>query len=112
MERRVTEKYVTKYDKIILNQPLAHGKVLQQIYDKSDRGWVLSYNSDSVHHVCPFDGIFRDCKECGLLDDDFDTTYCTDKTQIISTAALIGRINDCLNADLKVDFLYKEDLFE
>ena len=115
IKKRVTERYVSKYDTIILNQPLAHGKVLKQIYNKfggGDKRWMVSYDSNSVYHICPFDGVFRDCKECGINDEDFDVTFCTNKTQAVTTAALIERINDCLNAGLDVNFYYNEDFID
>jgi hypothetical protein len=109
MARRITKDYIEKYDKIVFTQPLAHQKYLKQIYNKYDNGWLISYDSDSVHHVCFFDGVFRDCKECGILEDDFDISYCVSKTESISSAALIERINDCMKAEIEVNFLNEEE---
>lgn len=110
MARRLTERTIEEYDRIIFTQPLAHQKYLKQIYDRCDKGWLISYKSDSAHHVCFFDGIFRDCKECGILEEDFDISYCASKTELISSAALIERINDCMKADLSVDFITGEEI--
>lgn len=109
MGRRINENYINRYNTIILTQPLAHDTVLQQVYKKANNGWVLTYKTTSIHHICPFDGVFRDCKECGVLEDDFDFQYCVDKTQMISSGALIGRIVDCFKAKLKVEFLNLEE---
>lgn len=109
MARRITEKYIEQYDRIVFNQPLAHQKYLKQIYDKCDKGWLISYQSDSAYHVCFFDGVFRDCKECGILEDDFDISYCVSKTELISSAALVERINDCMKAEIEVSFLNEEE---
>ena len=105
MARRITEKYIEQYDRIVFNQPLAQQKYLKQIYDKCNKGWLISYQSDSAYHVCFFDGVFRDCKECGILEDDFDISYCVNKTELISSAALIDRISDCRKAGLEVKFI-------
>lgn len=105
MAHKMTKDYIEMYDRIILIQPLAHQKYLNQIYDKCDKGWLISYESNSIHHVCFFDGVFRDCKECGILDEDFDISYCVNKTELISSAALIDRISDCRKAGLEVRFI-------
>ncbi len=105
MARRLTKDYVNQYNKIILTQPLAHGRNIQQIYDKTDRGWQLTYVTNSVHHICPYDGVFRNCADCGALDEDFDVKFCIKKTQFYSTGALIERIIDCQRANLGVNFV-------
>ena len=107
--RRINENYIKRYDRVVLTQPLAHNTVLQQIYDKTDRGWKLHYSSNSIHHVCPYDGVFRKCSDCGALNDDFDIKFCTNKQQTISIGALNGRIQDCLKANLQVDFINGEE---
>lgn len=104
MARRITKDYVDRYNEVEFIQPLAHGKQVKQIYSKFPAGWRVLYASDSAHHICPYDGVFRNCVECGGLEEDFDISYCTDKMQVISSAALIERINDCLKAGLEVRF--------
>ena len=104
MARRITKDYIEQYDEIEFTQPLAHDKHIKQVYDKLSNGWGLMYSSNSVHHICPYDGVFRNCAECGGLEEDFDISYCTDKMQVVSSAALIERINDCLKAGLEVKF--------
>ena len=105
MARKVNKDYVNQYSKIILTQPLAHEKYIQQIYDKTDKGWVVSHLTNSVYHICPYDGNFRNCRDCGALEDDFDVSYCLKKQQIISAGAVSGRVNDCLSAGLEVKFI-------
>lgn len=104
MARRITKEYIEQYNEIELIQPLAHDKYIKQVYDKFPAGWRLMYLSNSAHHICPYDGIFRNCIECGGLEEDFDISYCINKVQMISSAALIERINDCLKAGLEVKF--------
>lgn len=108
MARKVNKDYVNQYSKIILTQPLAHEKYIRQTYDKIDKGWKVTHSTNSAYHICPYDGIFRNCKDCGALEDDFDVSFCLNKTQIVSAGALSGRINDCLGAGLKVDFIDQE----
>lgn len=106
MARKVNKDYVSQYKKIIMTQPLAHEKYIQLTYEKDiDGRWKTRYSTNSVYHICPYDGIFRNCKDCGALEEDFDISFCLDKTQIVSAGALSGRINDCLSAGLKVDFI-------
>ena len=108
MARKVNKDYVNQYSKIVFTQPLAHGKYIQQTYDKTDKGWVVSHSTNSAYHICPYDGIFRNCKDCGALEDDFDVKFCLKKQQIISAGALSNRANDCLSAGLDVQFIDQE----
>lgn len=102
-ERKITKEYIDRYNKVILTQPLAHDTNIQQIYDKDGSKWRLIYASTSIHHICPYDGIYRNCKDCGALDEDFDVEFCRKKTQFVSTAALVERIIDCKRAGLSIE---------
>lgn len=110
MARKVNKDYVNQYGKIVLTQPLAHGKYIQQTYTKEGLTWKVVHSSNSAYHICPYDGQFRNCKDCGALEDDFDVKFCLKKQQLISSTALSGRINDCLKAGLEVKFIDQEDL--
>ena len=105
MARRVNKDYVNQYSKVVLTQPLAHGKYIQQTYDKVDKGWKVTHSTNSVYHICPYDGIFRNCKDCGALEEDFDVNFCLNKEQILSAGAVSVRVNDCLNSGLEVQFI-------
>ena len=105
MASKQSKKYIEQFNQIKLTQPLAHNTYIQQIYNKKDNGWELTYSSTSVYHICPYDGIFRSCKECGGLDDDFDINFCLKKIEHVSSGALVGRIIDCVKANLKVEYL-------
>ncbi len=102
-EINLSDNRLNSYNTIILTQPLAYNKHLKQIYNKCEQGWCLIYESNSAYHVCPFDGAFKDCKDCGALEEDFDTEYCLKKKQFFDTAALRKRIIDCIKADLPVE---------
>ena len=105
MARKVNKDYVNQYSKVILIQPLAHGRYIQLMYEKVDKGWKATYSTNSAFHICPYDGIFRNCRDCGALEDDFDGKFCLKKQQIISAGALSNRINDCFSSDLEVKFI-------
>lgn len=114
MNQRINQKFINKYDRIIFTQPLAHDKYIKQIYIKegNTNKWKVVYKSNSIHHICPYDGVFRNCADCGAIDEDFDVKFCTNKTEIVGAGALIERIYKCQDAGLKVDFLYNEDILE
>ena len=101
---------LSEYQSIVFYQPLAHNKKIKEIYTKTPKGWGLRYESDSVHHICPYDGVFRNCADCGALDEDFDISYCTDKKQYFTDKELFNRIQKCLKAQLGVDYNYEEDV--
>lgn len=102
-ERRINKEYVEQYNRVILTQPLAHDTILQQIYIREGKRWRITYASTSIHHICPYDGVFRNCKDCGALEDDFDLEFCGKKTMFISSGALVKRIEDCKRAGLDVE---------
>lgn len=106
MARRVNKDYVNQYSKIILTQPLAHGKHIQLTFEKTDKNWWKArYSTNSAYHICPYDGNFRNCKDCGALEDDFDVNFCLKKEQFLSAGAVSVRANECLAAGLDVQFI-------
>ena len=105
MVRKINNDYINQYNIVTLTQPLAHDRYIKQTYEKFNKGWRLTYTSNSAYHICPYDGVFRHCEECGAFEDDFDVAYCLNKEQFISTGALNGRIHDCMRAGLEVQFL-------
>ena len=116
MARKVNKDYVSQYSKIIMTQPLAHGKYIQLTYEKDTDGkWRARYSTNSAYHICQYDGNFRNCKDCGALDEDFDVEFCLNKEQILSAGAVSVRVNECLGSGLEVQFIdqrYKEIVME
>ena len=104
MIRKINKSYIEQYKKITMIQPLAHNREVLQIALRRDNGWFVKFSTNSPHHICPYDGVFRNCKDCGALDDKFDIKICLNKLQILSSAALCRRINDCFKAGLEVKF--------
>ena len=106
MARKVNKDYVSQYKKIIITQPLAHEKYIQLTYEKDmDNKWRARYSTNSAYHICQYDGIFRNCKDCGALDEEFDVEFCLNKEQILSAGAVSVRANECLAAGLEVQFI-------
>lgn len=112
MRQKISQRFLERYDVIVFTQPLAHDKYIKQKYNKKDGKWTVTYESNSVYHICPYDGVFRNCVDCGATDEDFDIEFCLNKVETIGSAALIERIYKCQDAGLQVDFLYKEDILE
>ena len=106
MARKVNKDYVSQYKKIIMTQPLAHGKCIQLTYEKDiDGRWKARYSTNSAYHICQYDGNFRNCKDCGALDEEFDVEFCLNKEQILSAGAVSIRVNECLASGLEVQFI-------
>ena len=102
---RMKKNDIEFYDKIILTQPLAHGLNMQRIYERQGDKWKVSYASTSIHHICPYDGVFRDCKDCGARDEDFDVQTCLKRIKYVGTKNLMGWIKDCERAGLEVEYI-------
>ena len=105
MERKVNAKYVDNYGTITFTQPLSKGRYIEEVYTKTPKGWLLMYTSNSTYHICPYDGQFRNCSDCGASDEKFDMNFCLNKRQYFSTAALVERIDLCQKAKVKVKFM-------
>lgn len=89
---------------IVLTQPLNKGYYIQQVYYNKPNGWMLRWDSNYPKHICPYDGIFRSCYDCGIDEEDFEVNYCLDKEQIISKKELIKRIKLAEGAGCEVKF--------
>ena len=105
MARKVNKDYVNQYSKVTMTQPLAHGKYIELSYEREGDKWKARYSTNSAYHICPYDGNFRNCKDCGALDDEFDVKFCLKKEQILSSGAVSVRVNECLSAGLEVKFI-------
>ena len=103
-QRKINKDYIKDYSQVVLIQPLKSG-VVRQIYTQANGKWAVLHSTTSPFHICPYDGVFRDCKVWGALEDDFDINYCLNKIQDVSPGALVNRINDCINAGLEVQFI-------
>lgn len=86
---------------IVLTQPLNKGYYIQQVYFNKPEGWTLRWDSNYPKHICPYEGIFRNCIDCGLNE---EIDYCLHKAQIVSKKELIRRIKLAEDAGCEVKF--------
>lgn len=94
------------WTQVILIQPLINDRELRQKYVKiNPNSWQLIWESTSAYHICPFDGAFRSCNDCGAGEEDFDTAYCDSKIIFVDDKELLERISDCKKAGLKVQIV-------
>jgi len=100
----MTEKRIDwdNCDVVVLTQPLKKGYYVQQVYFNQPEGWTLCWNSNYPKHICPYDGIFRNCVDCGI---DADIDYCLDKAQVVSRKELVRRIKLAEGAGCEVKFV-------
>lgn len=108
----INKDHIETYSTIIFIQPLSGGRRVREIYTKVSNGWEVTYDSNASQHICPYDGIFRDCKVCGALDDDFDIKYCTNKIKRLNSKTVVDRIKKCQAAGLDVQFIDQEILMD
>lgn len=101
---KLTKEIVETYTSICFEQPLKNQKYLREEYIRSGDLWECRYSSNSMYHLCPYDGQFRSCESCGISDEDFDTTYCLSKQIFIPTSLLLERITLCQNASVPITF--------
>lgn len=98
------------YESIKLYQPLLHGEIILTYAKVAEDRWFADYSTTSAFHICPYDGAFRKCEECGALEEDFDVGFCISKRQLVTTKELCNIVNRCYQSDIKVDLI--EDVFE
>lgn len=95
---------VDKYTVVELIQPLPHGNYLKQRYEHMSNLWKVVFSTNSSYHLCPYDGVFRNCEECGADRDDFDDSFCKNKMVFVDSKELNERIADCKRAGLEVKY--------
>lgn len=104
--RRKNKSFLDQYETVILTQPLANSHYIKQIYDRTPDGkWFLTWESNSTYHICPYDGVFRKCEDCGAASDDFNMDYCKKFYTYIDDTELSARIRDCKRANLEVNYV-------
>lgn len=101
---KLTKEIVETYTSICFEQPLKNQKYLREEYIRNGDLWECRYSSNSTFHLCPYDGQFRDCKSCGIGEEDFDTDYCLSKQKNITTSLLLDRITKCQSAGVPITF--------
>ena len=106
MQKRKHKTYLDKYEMVVLTQPLANSRYIKQIYERTPNNrWFLIWESNSTYHICPYNGVFRKCADCGADEDDFDLSYCEKFYTYVDDKELSARIRDCKRAGLEVRYV-------
>ncbi len=108
---KITKGYVNRFDKIKFTQVLPSGRYVYEEYTWHPliKQWYIQYSSDSVYHICPYDGIFRECKDCEVyneaIDDEKFIELCSARTCWVSSNELARRCTLCEKGkNCKVDY--------
>ena len=103
--RKITPDFIDSYSIVKMTQPLGGDRYVMQECTKTPEGkWSVKFSTNSAYHICQYDGVFRKCAECELNNSE-EYINCITKQQLLSSAALVGRIEDCLRANLEVNYL-------
>lgn len=106
---KITKGYVNHYQTIKMTQTLPSGRHVYVTYTKienKDR-WQAAYSTDSAYHICPFDGRFINCPDCGVCSTDKEhEESCVSHKEVISSKEMASRANACAKApDCTIEFL-------
>lgn len=99
--KKITRAYVTHFNIINMEQILPSGrKVCVQWNRTKNNKWMPVYSTDSVYHICPYDGQFIDCNRCECYNDlpDEMLKACEAKLEYISNEEMASRATACANA--------------
>lgn len=104
--KKVTKGYVNRFDVIKFIDTLPSGRHVYEIYTRvrPETMWTIMHSTDSTYHICPYDGIFRNCSDCGANAEDFDVQFCLDKLERISSEALAERCTLCEAAQVPITY--------
>lgn len=108
---KITKGYVNRFDLIKFTQVLPNGRHMFETYfrEPNKETWKIQHSTDSAYHICPYDGIFRECGECEVVlesaNDEEIVEKCLQKLERISSEGLARRCTLCeQTADCKVDY--------
>jgi len=108
---KITKGYVNRFDKIKFTQVLPSGRSVYEEYIKHPYAdeWYIKYSSDSAHHICPYDGMFRECVDCEVYDEAVDdedfVELCLSREIRIDSTELARRCTLCeKGTNCKVDY--------
>lgn len=106
----MTEKRIDLSECLVVRliQPLSKGYHIEQVYSRKSNGWLLHWGTNYVSHICPYDGIFRSCSECGIDEEDFDVNFCLNKEEIVSDKEMIKRIKLAEKAGCEIKYVEGE----
>lgn len=98
---KITKGYVNRFDRIEFTQVLPNGRHVYEEYIRHPRTetWYIEYSSDSAYHICPYDGIFRECVDCyaynEAVDDEDFVELCLQHEIRVSSTELARRCTLC-----------------
>lgn len=98
---KITKGYVNRFDLIKFTQILPSGRRVCETYFKQPNveEWTIQYTTDSAYHICPYDGIFRDCGNCDVYEEAGDEEdfieRCLAHIQRINSMELARRCTLC-----------------
>lgn len=98
---KITKGYVNRFDTIKFTQTLPSGRCVHETYyrEPGKEMWRIQHTTDSAYHICPYDGIFRECNECDAVlksaNDDEIIEKCLQKLERISSEGLAHRCTLC-----------------
>lgn len=98
---KITKGYVNRFDKIKFTQVLPGGRKVYEEYIRkpNTEKWYVQHSSDSAHHICPYDGIFRECVDCeeyeNAVDDEDFVEGCLARTEWVLSTELARRCTLC-----------------
>lgn len=106
--RNITKGYIKHYERIKMEQTLPSGRHLRVEYMRIPTGkWVAKYETDSVYHICPYDGVFRNCKDCEAYnEEDEKMNSCILHSDVVTDDEMVSRAVACAAAkDCTINFL-------
>lgn len=108
---KITKGYVNRFDRIKFTQVLSSGRKVYEEYIRkpNTEKWYVQHSSDSAHHICPYDGIFRECVDCeeyeNAVDDEDFVEGCLARTEWVLSTELARRCTLCEKGkNCKVDY--------
>lgn len=105
MKRKIRIEDLKLYNKVILTESLNGGDVILTLSKTKANNWNARYQTTSVYHICPYDGVFRKCINCDMFDTEVDINYCKSKSKTFSNKDVCYMINSCYTTGNKVQLI-------
>ena len=101
---KITRAYVVRFDEIEMEQLLpSRRKITVKWHKRPDKSWIPFYSTDSAFHICPYNGQFKDCRDCIAYSEDMVIwdKNCNDiwEKEAINSNEMASRATACANAE-------------
>lgn len=101
--QKITRAYITHFNQISMEQLLPSGRKVCVEWTRIDKnGWLPIYSTDSVYHICPYNGRFGACLVCKAYNDDAktmaDNCWKEWQKELISNEEMTSRAIACADA--------------